>query len=34
MDQAEYALYHNHLPDIKKVIFDFAEKWNLSINED
>ena len=34
MDQAGYALYHNHLPDIKKVIFDFANKWNLSINED
>ena len=33
-DQAKYALYHNYLPDIKKVIFDFADKWNLKINED
>lgn len=34
IDQAGYALYHTHLPDIKKVIFDFANKWNFKINED
>jgi len=34
MQEASNMLYHNHLPDIKKVISDFAEKWNLSINED
>lgn len=34
MQEASDMLYHNHLPDIKKIIFDFAEKWNLSINED
>lgn len=33
-EEASNMLYHNHLPDIKKIIFDFAEKWNLSINED
>lgn len=32
--EASNMLYHNHLPDIKKIIFDFAEKWNFSINED
>ena len=34
MNVAANMLYHNHLPDIKKIIFDFAEKWNFSINED
>ena len=33
-EEASDMLYHNYLPDIKKVIFDFAEKWNLTINED
>ena len=33
-DEASNMLYHNHLPDIKKVIFDFANKWNLLVNED
>ena len=33
-EEASNMLYHNHLPDIKKIIFDFAEKWNFSINED
>lgn len=31
---AGYAFYHTHLPDIKKIIVDFANKWNLSIHED
>lgn len=30
-DQAEHVFNHSHLPDIKKVIFDFADKWNLKI---
>ena len=34
MKEASDILYQNHLPDIKKIIFDFAEKWNLVINED
>ena len=34
MKEASDMLYHNHLPDIKKIIFDFADKWNLVINED
>lgn len=34
MGEASNMLYRNHLPDIKKIIFDFAEKWDLSINED
>lgn len=34
MQEASNMLYHNHLPDIKKVIFDFADKWHFSINED
>ena len=34
MGEASNMMYRNHLPDIKKIIFDFAEKWNLSINED
>lgn len=33
-EKASDMLYHNHLPDIKKIIFDFADKWKLSINED
>lgn len=33
-DEASNMLYHTHLPNIKKIIFDFAEKWNFSINED
>lgn len=31
---ASHALYHVHLPDIKKIIIDFVEKWGFSIHED
>ncbi len=34
MQEASNMLYYNHLPDIKKVIFDFADKWHFLINED
>ena len=33
MQEASNMLYHNHLPDIKKLIFDFADKWHFSIND-